>query len=397
MAAGTSKPDPQYPQLFEEIWRTVNEKFFDPGFAGINWNAVKRRYQPRVNGVKDDRTFHALMQQMLAEIPVSHLTLRIPRQQGVVGVGVNTKLIEGKTVIVSVAAGSDAQAKGLRAGDVILDPDRQKGDLGSTAILQVKGCDGRRRIVRVRRESHTASEHPSIRWRTFSVDRGRKIGFIRTVRFEDDAAPLIDAAMHDLKDTKSIIIDARDNGGGNMSFVRLNSYFSSGEHLVVALLMRQYLESIGKRPLNIDPLSLPPVYKAYTDDQIFASLRGNNGAAAFYSEDLGEKKYRGKVVILINEETESAAEGFAWHARSKTDAVLIGRRTPGVLLGAEYFHLPGGWILGVPTQSGWGPDGRPVIDEPVSPHIVTKWSVDDVCTGRDPDIAKAMEVINAPE
>src|SRR5690606_33364470 len=124
---------------------------------------------------------------------------------------------------------------------------------------------------------------------------------------------------------------------------------------------------------------------AYTNELIFDALRSNNGAAAFYSEDLGDKKYKGKVVVLINEESESAAEGFAWHAKLRTNATLIGRRTPGLLLGAEYYTLPGGWYLGVPTQSGWGPDGKPVIDEPVSPHIETKWTIRDVCSGSDPD------------
>ncbi len=100
------------------------------------------------------------------------------------------------------------------------------------------------------------------------------------------------------------------------------------------------------------------------------------------------------MIVLINEETESAGEGFAWHAKLKTGATLVGRKTAGVLLGAEYFSLPGGWRLGVATQSGWGPDGKPVIDQPVSPHIETRWTISDVCSGRDPDMAKAMELLS---
>lgn len=383
-----------YPSLFDAIWQTVNDKFFDPGFVGVEWNVVRSRYRPKVKDIKDDRSFHDLMRQMLGELPVSHLTLRIPRQQGDVGVGIHIKLIEGKTVVVSVSPGSDAQAKGIRPGDVLLKPAEEFGGVGSVALLNLKGCDGRQRKVRVRRESHIASERPSIRWRSFSVKRGERIGYIRAVRFDDDAAPDIDKAMRELGNSRAIIIDARDNGGGNMSFIRLTSYFSSGEHLVVALLMRPYLDSIGKRPQHIDPLKLPRIDRAYTNELIFTALRNNAGAAAFYSEDLGEKKYKGKVVVLINEETESAAEGFAWHAKLKTDATLIGKRTPGILLGAEYFDLPGGWNLGVPTQAGWGPDGKPVIDDPVSPHIETRWTINDVCTGRDPDMAKAIEVIS---
>lgn len=392
--ADLKKQPPTYPELFQTIWQTVNDKFFDPGFVGVKWDEVRGRYSPQVQKVKDDAEFAKLMQKMLAELPVSHLTLRMPNQQGAVGVGVRTKLIEGKHVIVSVIPASDAQLKGLRVGDLLLNHADEAGKIGTMATLRLKGCDGRERQATVRRESHSAAEKPSIRWRSFSAGTGEKIGYIRAVRFGDDVAPAVDEAMNDLGNAKALIIDARDNGGGNLSFVRLTSYFSSGEHLVVALVMRDYLESIGQKPQQIDPTKLPRIDRAYTNELIFDALRTNKGAAAFYSEDLGDKKYKGKVVVLINEESESAAEGFAWHAKLRTNATLIGRRTPGLLLGAEYYTLPGGWYLGVPTQSGWGPDGKPVIDEPVSPHIETKWTIRDVCTGSDPDLAKALEVIS---
>ena len=383
-----------YPELFQTIWRTVNENFFDPGFVGVDWNDVRVRYAPDVDKVKNDVEFAALMRKMLSELPVSHLSIGIPRQQGDVGVGIRTKVIEGKKVVVHVSPGSDTQMKGIRVGDIVQNPDDEFGPLGSTATLRLKGCDGRTRTAAVRRESHTQSERPSIRWRSFSVRPGERIGYIRTVRFDDDAAPAIDLAMDELGRTAGLIIDARDNSGGNMSFVRLTSYLSSGEHLVAALITRPYLEAFPQIPKQIDPAALPRIDRAYTDEQIFGALRTNKGAAAFYSEDLGAKRYKGKVVVLINEETESAGEGFAWHAKLKTGATLVGRRTAGVLLGAEYFKLPGGWQLGVATQSGWGPDGKPVIDQPVSPHIETTWTIRDVCGGHDPDMAKAMELLS---
>jgi len=42
------------------------------------------------------------------------------------------------------------------------------------------------------------------------------------------------------------------------------------------------------------------------------------------SEDLGNQAYRGKVVVLVNERTGSAAEGFAWDLKEKAQATLIG-------------------------------------------------------------------------
>ncbi len=393
IAGQTNETIPRYSDVFQSLWSTVNDKFYDPGFIGVDWKAVGERYRPQAERARNDDEFFAVMQKMLLELPVSHLQISMPRGTGQAGTGIRTHQIEGRTVVVHVPEGSDARAKGIRIGDTILDPASEFGTLGSLADLRLRGCDGRNRSVKIRRESHSQPERPSIRWRTFSIGEGKRIGYIKAVRFDDDVAPLVDAAMAELKNTNGIIIDIRDNSGGNMSFVRLSSYFAEGEHLVAALLTRYYLESQSTTPKQIDPEKLPKATKTYTDEAIFKAMSTNGGAVGIYSEDLGQNGYKGKVALLINEETASAAEGFAWHMKLKTKATLVGRKTAAALLGAEYFTLPGGWRLGVPTHSGWGPDGKPVIDEPVTPHIETKWTLKNICGGTDPDMARAMDLI----
>ena len=389
----TSDAEAKYTEIFRSVWETVNERFYDPGFTGVDWKSVGERYRPEVESIKNDVDFLELMGKMLAELPVSHLQISMPRGSSLVGTGARTNLIDGLTVVVSVPEGSDAQAKGVRRGDVVLNPSDEIGPMGSYADMRLRGCDGSTRTLKVHRESHFQPERPSIRWRTFSTGTGKRVGYLRAVRFDDDAAPLVDAAMAELRNADSLIVDVRDNTGGNMSFVRLSSYFAEGEHLVAALLNRSYLETRGTSPGQIDPAKLAKASKTYTDESIFDAMSSNGGAVGIYSEDLGDKRYKGRVIVLINEETASAAEGFAWHVKLRTGAKLVGRRTAGALLGAEYFTLPGGWRLAVPTHSGWGPDGKPVIDEPVLPHIETTWSLRDFCGGTDPDMAKALELI----
>lgn len=382
-----------YEEVFHAVWQTVNDNFYDPNFEGVDWRAVREGYRPRVAKVRNDNEFYELMRKMLKELPVSHLEFGMPVQQGSVGVGARTHTIEGQQVITSVTPASDAQRQGLRTGDIILTPENVPGTIGSKALLRVRGCDGRERTVEVRREAQGQPERPSLRWRTIGIGPGMRIGYLRAVRFDDDVAPAADAAMADLRNTAGLIIDVRDNSGGNTSFIRLSSYFGGGQHLVFALLTRPYLERLRRAPEQIDPAALPKAVGAYTDAGVFEAMRRNGGAVSLYSEDFGEKGYRGKVVVLINESTGSAAEGFAWHMMLETKATLIGRATAGVLLGAEYYTLPGGWRLSVPTHAGWGPDGKPVIDKPVSPHVETRWALRDVCDGRDPDITKALDVL----
>lgn len=393
LASQGSGQKPSYAEVFQAAWDKVNESFFDPTFTGLDWKSIGDRYRQEAARAKTDQDFLEVMQRMLKELPVSHLHFAMPRESGLVGTGIVTRRFADQQVVVSVPGTSDAFAKGVQPGAILLNPLDEQGKPGSLANLRLQSCDGSPRTVGVRRESHSQPERPSIRWRSFTSADGKRIGYIRAVRFDDDTAPLVDAAMAELKNTSGLIIDVRDNTGGNMSFVRLSSYFSEGEHLVAALLTRTYFETQKVAPKQIDPNKLPRAVQTYTDEKVFDAMRSNGGAVAIYSEDLGANRYKGKVAVLINDETASAAEGFAWHVKLRTKATIIGGKTAGALLGAEYFTLPGGWRLAVPTHSGWGPDGKPVIDQPVTPHIPTTWSRADVCGGRDPDMVKALEVV----
>jgi carboxyl-terminal processing protease len=89
----------------------------------------------------------------------------------------------------------------LRVGDLLLtDPDQLLGPIGTPATIRVQGRDGRVRTLEVRRErAWNPPERPSLRWKVIEQEKGRRIGYIKAVRFDDDAAPLIDAAMGDLK------------------------------------------------------------------------------------------------------------------------------------------------------------------------------------------------------
>lgn len=387
---------PSYQELFDAVWSTINVNFYDPSFGGVDWKAVREKYAPEVAKVKDDRAFLDLAYKMMDELHVSHLGLR-PSQVRRVNIGVRTWRLDGKSVITNVAFASDAQKQGLRVGDLLLDqPGDVTGMIGTSTQIHVQGCDGRERTVEVRRENPWwPPEHPSLRWKTIEQASGRRLGYIKTTRFDDDAAPLIDTAMDALKDTYGLIIDLRDNSGGNISSMRLASYFVPPPQLGVVLLSRPFLNKLGNAPEQIDLSKIPRVSGVYTTRGIIDTMKKNDGGAAFYGEDLGERRYRGRVIVLINRDTGSAAEGFAWMLKNRPSITLVGRTTAGALLGGEPFDLPGGWVLTVPTHASWGPDGKRYVDQPVAPDVEVKWTRQDFCDQRDPDVAKALDLLSS--
>ncbi|MFO1186661.1 MAG: hypothetical protein U1E87_03940 [Alphaproteobacteria bacterium] len=80
---------PSYAALFDEVWNTVEENFYDPTFHGHDWRAIGDNYRPKVAPVRDDAAFSRLANAMLDELGVSHLFLNPParvREESGVGI-----------------------------------------------------------------------------------------------------------------------------------------------------------------------------------------------------------------------------------------------------------------------------------------------------------------------
>lgn len=389
----------KYERLFDTLWHTVDDNFYDPNFIGHDWNAIGARYRARLLAVHDDKAFARLASAMLGEIGTSHLYILPPKVSSAsgTGIGVQWQSVAGQTIADEIDPLSDARVAGVRPGDRLLSPYAALvGAKGSMASVTVEHCDGKRQTLRIRRvAAFWPPVHPGFAWHIVSSGPGHSIGYLRIDRFDDGAAALADTAMDELKDTDALIIDIRQNTGGNMSALRLASYFTGPAAPNIALLARDYLKALGHPLTAADIAKVPQVSGVYTTDGVQSAVGSHNGAMVFMSEDMGAKRYTRPVVVLIGGDTGSAAEGFAWAMRLHATAKFIGRKTEGALLSGVEFDLPDGWRVTVPVQGLWAPDGTDFRDRSVTPDIPVHWSRDDFCAGRDPDIARALTDLGA--
>jgi carboxyl-terminal processing protease len=238
--------------------------------------------------------------------------------------------------------------------------------------------------------------HPTrektISWSVVRRGDSRSIGYIRADRFGDDAAGLIDEAMDTVGSTDGLLIDIRNNSGGNASALRLLGYFTDPGP-GIALLSRSFLEKLDGPVEASDLTDIHRVSRAYTTKAIFAAVEEGQGAVMLMIEDLGGRRYRKPVVVLIGPETGSAAEGFAWGAREQTNAILIGRNTAGALLSSQPFDLSFGWRVTLPVHGNWGLDGRDFGDRAVPPHVIVTQTREAICRNEDVDLAAATGVL----
>jgi len=396
----TAAEPPKYGPLFDALWQTVDDHFYDPSFHGLDWRAIGARYRAKLPRVTNDAGFERLATAMLSELGTSHLYVVPPKDSTASGTGVAVRwrTISGQPIAAEIDPLSDAGAAGLKTGDRLLSPMAAvPGTKGSIATLRVQSCSGATRTLNIRRLSALwPPVHPGFAWHRVSWAPGHSIGYLRIDRFDDGADTLADKAMAELKDTDGLIVDIRANSGGNLSALRLASYFWGASEPAVALLARDYLKALGHPVTAADIAHVAPVAGAYTDEAIFAAVGAHNGAAMFMSEDMGAKRYAKPVVVLIGEDTGSAAEGFGWLMRRHSGAKFVGRQTAGALLSGEEFDLPDGWHITIPVQGVWAADGTDYRDKALSPDVPVALSRADICAGRDSDIARALKILGAP-
>ena len=73
------------------------------------------------------------------------------------------------------------------------------------------------------------------------------------------------------------------------------------------------------------------------------------------TQSLGPQPFHGKIVILVNEWTNSAAEMVASFAADHRLATIVGNKTAGNVLGAANFRVGSGYWLRLPVSAGTRP------------------------------------------
>ncbi len=111
------------------------------------------------------------------------------------------------------------------------------------------------------------------------------------------------------------------------------------------------------------------------------------------SEGLGSQHFHGRIVILINEYTHSAAEMVASFAKQNRLATIVGTGTAGEVLGGANFKLPGGYILRMPVAGWYTWQGECIEGKGVEPDVEVENSAESLASGAEAQLDRALQVV----
>ncbi|HSN75615.1 MAG TPA: S41 family peptidase [Anaerolineae bacterium] len=394
----------QRTEIFEAVWQTVNDNYFDPTFGGQDWQAIGDAYRQKLSTAQDGRAFWLeVLNPMLFELGVSHmaaLPLELSNQMDPItfssgSLGMDVRLLDGQPVITSVIEGSPAARAGLRPGfvlaavdgwtldDIAADvmqtpPDNERnrlgvveqglrtrlyGDVGDEVVVEYLDAGNRPQRVTLtlaRRLSSTCAQFdPNLPPACTEFEMRRLTGGVGYLRFSGFLPTALDSvlqAIEELHDAPALLIDLRGNPGGVFPVRKAIASQLVGER---TLFMRYQLRD--------------EVEEAYLD---------------FVADP-----YRGLVVILVDELSASSSEEFAGSLQALGRVTIVGSQTPGRCLVSNVVQFPSGAILSYPYGQSQTPDGRVLENNGVVPDVEVALDRVSLLQGIDMQLEAAIEYV----
>ena len=181
------------------------------------------------------------------------------------------------------------------------------------------------------------------------------------------------AIVLDKSGYRNLIIDLR--GNSRISPVAANiilNYLSDRPFSAGVYLTRKWNEGNAVTPLAQD---YPKLFKSLIDKE-FRSGELYKERGRYLNIIPGEKRFRGKVFLIINSKTNRVAEMITAVVKARKIGTIIGQRSAGLTFVSENIPLNSEYDLILPDCDFFSPEGRNLNN-----------------TGVDPDIAKSDEVM----
>jgi tricorn protease len=76
-------PVEEWRQIYHEAWRMLRDFFYDRGMHGVDWPAVRKKYEPLIGRITERSDLNEILQDMLGELTTLHLYVRYGDERNV--------------------------------------------------------------------------------------------------------------------------------------------------------------------------------------------------------------------------------------------------------------------------------------------------------------------------
>jgi len=374
----------------------VEKHYYDPHLLANDWDAKIAEAKQKIEKAKSFNMALAEIAALLDSLNDSHTFFVPPQHSNRYDYGWQYQMIGEQCFVTRVRPKSDAEAKGVKPGDEILTLDGYRPTRDNLWKMKYTFSLLRPQFgFRLYLKDPAGSER--------QVDVAASIHQGRRIKDLTDANGIGDLIREE--ENEQHLMRARDAEFGDQ---------------LVAIKLPEFTFSL----LEVQTI----INRARKYPALIFDLRGNPGGSVETLKDLvggvfdkevkiadrlgqketkpevakpGSHPFSGKLVVLVDSSSASAAELFARIVQIEKRGVVIGDRTSGSVMESKFYREQMGMdtvVVYGASVTGWNlvmTDGKSLEHTGVTPDEVVVPSARDLASGSDPVMARAAEQLGA--
>lgn len=389
-------PDPGFRLLaIYRYWNMINYFFPYKYITDKPWDSVLEEYIPHFLSAADEFEYEVAALQLIAEVNDTHANLyggaeKVEEWKGSFYPSVRTSFVENQLVVTGYDIPEKKVPSGLLVGDV---------------ILSVEGNPVNEIVKSLYKYYPASNDAARLRNISANILRSGKpvlsITISRNGQTFDRVIPLV--AIEDFNEYD------QENQKYDKSFKMLDNNIG---YLTLETIKQEEIPEIKKqfadaKGIIIDIRNYPATFVPFLLGSYFVTsptpfvkftiMNVNNPGEFNFSRELritsSGKTFKRKVVVLVNEFTQSQAEYTAMAFRAGVNTTILGSTTAGADGNVSEIFLPGGLRTMISGIGIYYPNGDPTQRGGIVPDVVVKPTTKGIQQGRDELLEKAIEVI----
>jgi C-terminal processing protease CtpA/Prc len=393
-------------EVLDRVLGTIERKFGGPE---PDVRSLREKYQPLVAKATGVDELEATITQLLKDLGTSHIGCfheSKPRAAGRIAIAATFAKAETtdglRWIFQDVHPGGIAQQAGVRPGDILLKingkefrpPDAMPFSLGETYAFTIRRADGSTSPATMAVPGSAENRRPIV---VPSEVVGAKrlkdgIGVLRVSMFPGvlgmDVARDVSRAVAELACDR-LVVDLRGNTGGGIGCLRLMSHLCADRRGVGYSLDRNASRN-GRTKDQLPQFARIPASKWGVVPLAVKFARAGRSVAVF-TEALGDQRHHGRIAMLVNEHSASAAEMVAAFASEYGLATLVGTKTAGRVVATSAFKVGYGFRIVIPVAAYYTWQGTNLEGVGVRPAIEEPFSLEAVWNAQDNQLDRAVE------
>ena len=400
LSAQSLSPDKQRQiTSFEKVWTTIRDKHWQKNHGGLDWQANHAEFYPRIENAKSGDEALAIMREMLGRLKQTHFGI-FPAAvyndvEGAGGgdgsPGINTRVLDGKTVVTDVDPASPAERAGVKRGWVV----ESAGGRPLAPVIEKLKSDPEIHELALERAVHSrltgmvggtipivfldAANREVTRDLELSPERGQAARF-------GNLPP-----MHVFFDSKKL---------GNTGYVHFNMFLdlvrvmgSFGEAVEGCMKCDGLIVDLRGNPGGIGGMAMGMAgWLVDKPDQRLGTMFMRDAALKFVINPRAEV-FAGPVAVLVDGSSASTSEIFAEGLKDLGRARVFGTKTAAAALPSVFERLPNGDGFQYATANYVSEGGKALEGIGVTPDVEVKLTREGLLAGHDAVLDAALEWI----